>query len=128
MIVQKFDRLRKNLNEKSKTTSDNNTLKNNKAALQHQEIVRRITENDKLITMTTLEKKYMKNMKNAPSTLMNQTMQDCSSMKNVVSVSKQKALMQATSTTGWFGIKKGMGSDLKNTDFDEMIHPSRLRS
>ena len=93
LIVQKFDRLRKNLNEKSKTTSGNNTLKNNKAALQHQEIVRRITENDKLITMTTLEKKYMKNMKNAPSTLMNQTMQDCSSMKNVVSVSKQKALM-----------------------------------
>ena len=48
-------------------------------------------------------------------------------MKNVVNVNKQKALMQATSTTGWFGIKKGMGSDLKNTDFDDMIAPNRLR-
>ena len=70
-IVQKFERLRKNLNQQSKTTSGDNTLTSSKTPLQHQDIVRRITENDKLITMTTLEKKYMKNMKNAPSTIMN---------------------------------------------------------
>ena len=37
----------------------------------HQDFVKRITENDRLITMTQIEKKYMKNMKNAPSTIMN---------------------------------------------------------
>ena len=70
----------------------------------------------------------MKNKKNAPSTIMHQTMQDCSSMKHVVHSSKQKALMQATSTTGWYGYKKGLGSDLKNTDFDDLIRPNRLGS
>ena len=43
-------------------------------------------------------------------------------------VPKQKALMQATSTTGWYGYKKGLGSDLKNTDFDDLIRPNRLGS
>ena len=91
----------------------------------HQDFVKRITENDRLITMTQIEKKYMKNMKNAPSTIMNQTMQDCSSIKNVVDSSKQKQMMQATSTTGWFGHKKGLGDHLKNTDFEDLIHPNR---
>ena len=36
--------------------------------------------------------------------------------------------MQATSTTGWYGYKKGLGSDLKNTDFDDLIRPNRLGS